>query len=66
MKEHNLTKEPIAFIETPKNIAKLMVSLIGDFHASQTSINILDSGCGKGVFLKQLIEANYCNIEGIL
>ncbi|MHA2256222.1 MAG: Eco57I restriction-modification methylase domain-containing protein, partial [Candidatus Heimdallarchaeaceae archaeon] len=65
MTEHNLTKEKIAFIETPKNIAELMVSLIGDFHENQSAIDILDSGCGKGVFLKQLIEANYCNIEGI-
>lgn len=57
--------DAIAFVQTPKDIAKLMVSLISENKKIQKNISILDTGCGKGIFLKGLQEAGFTNIEGI-
>ena len=57
--------DTIAFVQTPENIVNLMVSLISENKKSQKSISILDSGCGKGIFLKSLLHSNFTNIEGI-
>lgn len=62
MTESALNNTSISFVETPDEIVKLMVSLI-----SETKLNdlVLDSGCGKGVFLNHLKENNFRNLEGI-
>ena len=57
--------DTIAFVQTPENIVNLMVSLISENKKNQKSISILDSGCGKGIFLKSLLHSNFTNIEGI-
>ncbi len=49
--------DAIAFVQTPKDIAKLMISLISENKKIQKNISILDTGCGKGIFLKGLQEA---------
>ena len=51
----------IAFVETPKPIAELMVELAS---APKDGL-VLDSGCGRGVFLKALVEKGYKNCIGI-
>jgi adenine-specific DNA-methyltransferase len=53
--------EKISFVETPKEIAELMVKL------STIPKNglVLDTGCGKGVFLEVLKEFGYKNCVGI-
>ncbi|NPD88260.1 MAG: N-6 DNA methylase [Asgard group archaeon] len=62
---HDIGKESIAFIETPDEVAKLMVSLISTEYKNQKEVQVLDSGCGRGVFLEQLLADKYSNIEGI-
>ncbi len=54
-------KSKISFVETPISIAKLMVELI----SKDKKAKILDTGCGKGVFLAILAEKGYNNVEGI-
>ncbi len=54
-------EESIAFVETPKPIAELMVELAS---APRDGL-VLDTGCGRGVFLKALIEKGYKNCIGI-
>jgi Predicted DNA modification methylase len=51
----------LGFVETPKEIAQLMVDLasVGRDDA------VLDVGCGKGVFLQVLRERGYANVYGI-
>ncbi len=51
----------IAFVETPKPIAELMVELAS---APKDGL-VLDSGCGRGVFLKALVKRGYKNCIGI-
>ena len=53
--------EKISFVETPKEIAELMIKL------STIPKNglVLDTGCGKGVFLEALKEFGYKNCVGI-
>ncbi len=58
-------KESISFVETPKLIARLMVNLISSKIIMKREALILDSGCGKGVFLEELLQASYKNVEGI-
>ncbi len=62
MTETTFREASISFVETPVDIVKLMVSLISD---TKTTNPILDSGCGKGVFLNCLKENNFSNLEGI-
>jgi len=57
MKAENL----ISFVETPAEIADLMVKLI----TKQKDCDILDIGCGKGIFLNYLLENGFTNIDGI-
>jgi adenine-specific DNA-methyltransferase len=52
---------PISFVKTPKEIADLMVGLISKI---DTGV-VLDTGCGKGAFIKSLIEREFKSIEGI-
>ncbi|AEX85357.1 Eco57I restriction endonuclease [Marinitoga piezophila KA3] len=54
-------KKPIGFVETPELIAELMVKLTGKNKNSLT----LDTGCGRGVFLKKLQEYGFNNVYGI-
>ena len=54
-------KNLISFVETPSEIAELMVKLI----TKQKSCGVLDTGCGKGIFLKYLVENGFTNIAGI-
>ncbi len=51
----------IGFAETPIEIANLMVDL------SNASLNasVLDTGCGKGVFLQALKNKGYNNVYGV-
>ncbi|MCK4238791.1 MAG: N-6 DNA methylase, partial [Candidatus Lokiarchaeota archaeon] len=51
----------ISFVETPPEISQLMVTLINQ----PKNCHILDSGCGKGIFLKNLISFGFTNIDGI-
>ncbi|HII59542.1 TPA: N-6 DNA methylase [Methanocaldococcus jannaschii] len=53
--------EKISFVETPKEIAELMINL------STIPKNglVLDTGCGKGIFLEVLREFGYKNCVGI-
>ncbi len=51
----------ISFVETPPEISQLMVTLINQ----PKNCHILDSGCGKGIFLKNLISSGFTNIDGI-
>ncbi len=57
--------DTIAFVQTPQDIVNLMVSLISEDKKRQKSIDILDSGCGKGMFLKSLLNSKFTNLEGI-
>lgn len=51
----------IAFVETPKEIAELMVELAS---APKDGV-VLDTGCGRGVFLRALMKKGYRNCIGI-
>ena len=51
----------ISFIETPKDIARLMVKL----STIQKDELVLDTGCGNGIFLEVLREKGYENVLGI-
>lgn len=54
-------KKLISFVKTPPEIACLMTQLINKPKNSK----ILDVGCGKGVFLKNLLSSGFKNIDGI-
>ena len=51
----------LGFVETPREIAKLMVELA----SVGQDADVLDTGCGRGVFLQFLRERGYKNIYGI-
>ncbi|MHA1778935.1 MAG: Eco57I restriction-modification methylase domain-containing protein [Candidatus Heimdallarchaeaceae archaeon] len=51
----------VSFVETPKEIAELMIKLID----KGKNANVLDTGCGKGVFLDRLKCASFYKITGI-
>lgn len=51
----------ISFVETPAEIIKLMINLINKPKNSY----ILDSGSGKGLFVKELLNNGYKNVEAI-
>ncbi len=51
----------IGFVETPIEIARLMVEL----STVPKDAPVLDTGCGKGVFLQVLREKGYKNVYGI-
>lgn len=51
----------IGFVETPLEIAKLMVEL----STIDNNALILDTGCGRGVFLQALKDRGFCNVNGI-
>jgi adenine-specific DNA-methyltransferase len=51
----------LGFVETPMEIACLLVDLAG---VGQDA-DVLDTGCGRGVFLQLLKERGYKNIYGI-
>lgn len=52
----------VGFVETPLPIARLMVSLS---QASPSSAAVLDTGCGRGVFLQALLEKGFTHLTGI-
>jgi adenine-specific DNA-methyltransferase len=54
-------KNGLGFVETPMEIAKLMVELASVGRGSA----VLDAGCGRGVFLQVLKESGYKNVCGI-
>lgn len=54
-------EELISFVETPPDISQLMVSLI----TKPKGASILDTGCGRGVFLGSLKSQGYTNLRGI-
>jgi adenine-specific DNA-methyltransferase len=54
-------KNKIGFVETPKEIAELMV----DLASIDKNDPVLDTGCGKGIFLQVLKDRGYKNIYGI-
>ena len=58
-------KDTVAFVETPEKIVELMISLIGKNKFNDISTSILDTGCGKGVFIKHLKNKGFSKIEGI-
>jgi len=49
------------FVETPREIACLLVDLAG----VGRDVFVLDTGCGRGVFLQVLRERGYGNLYGI-
>jgi len=51
----------LGFVETPREIAQLMV----DLASVEKEEPVLDTGCGRGVFLQVLRERGYKNIYGI-
>lgn len=51
----------ISFVETPPEIIDLMVNLI----KKPKSASVLDSGSGKGLFIKGLLKSEFKNIEAI-
>jgi adenine-specific DNA-methyltransferase len=51
----------ISFVETPREIVRLMVKL----STIQKDEPVLDTGCGNGIFLEFLKEEGYKNILGI-
>ncbi len=51
----------IGFVETPLEIARLMVKL----STVKKNSSVLDTGCGMGVFLDELDKAGYTNCYGI-
>jgi adenine-specific DNA-methyltransferase len=51
----------ISFVETPREIVRLMVKL----STIQKDEPVLDTGCGNGIFLEVLKEEGYKNILGI-
>jgi adenine-specific DNA-methyltransferase len=51
----------VGFVETPMEIAKLMVELI----TTPSNSIVLDTGCGNGVFLEKLKERGFENCVGI-
>jgi adenine-specific DNA-methyltransferase len=53
--------ERVGFVETPREIAKLMVELATVCRKEA----VLDVGCGRGVFLEVLKEEGYENIYGV-
>jgi adenine-specific DNA-methyltransferase len=59
--DSNSMKEPISFVETPEEIADLMIKLI----TNRKSDLVLDTGCGRGIFLRKLLENEFTNITGI-
>ncbi len=65
MKEENSITGTISFIETPSDIAQLMVDLVSLNFKKKKDAVILDSGCGKGIFLKELQKKNFTKVEGI-
>jgi adenine-specific DNA-methyltransferase len=65
VKEENSITGTISFIETPSDIAQLMVDLISSRLKKKKDALILDSGCGRGIFLSELQKENFTNIEGI-
>jgi adenine-specific DNA-methyltransferase len=54
-------KNKIGFVETPREIAELMV----DLASIDKNDPVLDTGCGKGIFLQVLKDRGYKNIYGI-
>jgi adenine-specific DNA-methyltransferase len=54
-------KNKIGFVETPKEIAELMV----DLASIDKNDPVLDTGCGKGIFLQVLKDRGYKKIYGI-
>jgi adenine-specific DNA-methyltransferase len=57
----DLPDEPISFVETPQEIADLMVELI----TQDRQCAILDTGCGRGAFLKSLLAKQFQNMDAI-
>jgi adenine-specific DNA-methyltransferase len=53
--------DPIAFVETPKEVARLMASLVG----ADPGARLLDAGCGSGAILSELLAAGYEGSEGV-
>jgi adenine-specific DNA-methyltransferase len=51
----------VGFVETPREIVKLVV----DLASVGQDASVLDTGCGKGVFLQVLKERGYRNVYGI-
>ena len=51
----------IGFVETPLEIANLMVEL----STVDKNALVIDTGCGKGIFLKALKNKGYKNVYGI-
>ncbi|MEO0164082.1 MAG: methyltransferase domain-containing protein [candidate division WOR-3 bacterium] len=51
----------IGFVETPIELARLMVEL----STVPKDAPVLDTGCGRGVFLQALREKGYKNVYGI-
>lgn len=51
----------VGFVETPKEIAELMVEL----SSIKRDGKVLDTGCGRGIFLEVLNSYNYKNVYGI-
>ncbi len=51
----------ISFVETPREIANLMVRLI----SKSKTCTILDTGCGRGIFLETLLDNDFVNVEGV-
>ncbi|MFW9852406.1 MAG: Eco57I restriction-modification methylase domain-containing protein, partial [Candidatus Thorarchaeota archaeon] len=65
MKEEISLNGTISFIETPSDIAQLMADLVSPKFKKKRDINILDSGCGRGIFLNKLQKENFSNVEGL-
>lgn len=55
----------IGFVSTPKEIAELMVKLSLINKKKYFNKDVLDTGCGDGIFLEALEKAGYKNCYGI-
>ncbi len=60
-KHTNQDESLVSFVETPHEISRLMVDLI----SKPKNIEILDTGCGRGIYLNTLILSDFKNIDGI-
>jgi len=55
------TINKIGFVETPQEIANLMVEL----STIDKNALVLDTGCGRGIFLQALKDKGYKNVYGV-
>ncbi|MEN2993651.1 MAG: class I SAM-dependent methyltransferase [Bacteroidia bacterium] len=56
-----MERDKVGFVETPRAIADLMVAL----SSAPLAARVLDTGCGRGVFLDALLRKGFSEVWGI-